>query len=82
MFCLWCQYGNVPKSLNEKGFVWVHLSCLMELQDFRQDTKAIKEILEGKRNESIEVYLERMQNFDKKWNNSMKLIKLLEEQEK
>ena len=79
MFCFWCQTGNVPKNLQNKGFVWIHLDCLMEINDFRQDTKAIQEIIKGKRNESIENYLERMQEFDRKWNNSMKLIKQLEQ---
>lgn len=67
MFCFWCEMGTVPKNLREKGFVWIHQKCFIELIELRDDFKGVKEILEGKRNEEIEIFLERMRKFDERW---------------
>jgi len=75
MFCILCQTGTIPKNLKEKGFVWVHLDCFMELFDFRNDFKTVKDILSGNRNESIEKFLTRMYKFDERWKNTMKILK-------
>ena len=76
MFCMLCQVGSIPKNLQEKGFIWVHLDCMMKLFDFKSDMESIKEFLEGKRtNESVESFLERMAEFDKKADNTIKLLK-------
>lgn len=66
MFCFWCQIGKVPKNLIEKGFVWLHIDCLNELMNLRQDNRALREILQGKKNETVENYIIRMNDFDKK----------------
>jgi len=74
MFCFWCQHGTVPKRLDEKGFVWIHLECLMEISELRDDIRGVKAILAGKRNESVERFLHRMQQFDTRWNNLESLL--------
>jgi len=80
MFCFLCQSGNIPKNLQNKGIVWVHQKCIMELFDFHNDFKAIKEILAGNRNESIEKFLTRMYRFDEQWNRTIKLFELTPEE--
>lgn len=75
MFCFLCQAGKVPKHLDEKGFVWVHLDCIMELFDFHNDFKTVKEIIAGNKNESVEEFLTRMYDFDKKFEKIKKLMK-------
>lgn len=77
MFCFLCHSGKVPKNLRDKGFVWVHLDCIMELFDFHNDFKTVKEILAGNRNESVEAFLTRMYKFDEKWKNTLQFIKKL-----
>lgn len=78
MFCFLCESGRVPRNLEQKGFVWIHLDCMMELFDFHNDFKTVKEILAGNRNESVEKFLTRMYEFDARWENSIKLIKKIE----
>ena len=76
MFCFWCEPGNIPKHLNEKGYVWVHLDCLMALSNFVDDLKAVREILEGKRdNDTVESFLIRMGKFDENTKKMMELVK-------
>lgn len=77
MFCFWCEPGNLPKNLREKGFVWIHLDCLQELMDFKDDIKSVQKILKGEKNETIESFLKRMQDFDKKWTNITNQLKEL-----
>lgn len=78
MFCFWCQPGDVPKNLEEKGFVWIHLECLMELSNFKDDLENLKKILHGSKHESVESYLKRMQDFDHKSKKIMNLVKNME----
>lgn len=76
MFCFLCEVGTVPKNVQGKGYVWVHLDCLMEMFEIKSDFESVRAILKGERDkEPVEVFLERMQNFDKKWRNSLKLLK-------
>jgi len=75
MFCILCQTGITPKNLEEKGFVWIHVKCFMELFDFTSDYKSVKDILAGNKNESVEKFLTRMYEFDERWNNSLEILK-------
>ena len=76
MFCFYCESGNVPKNLEKKGFIWIHLDCFMKLNNFKNDLTSVKEILEGMgSNETIESFINRMQEFDKKWDNTTKILK-------
>lgn len=75
MFCFLCQVGTIPRNLEEKGYVWVHMDCIMELFDFHSDFKTVKKILAGNRNESVEKFIARMYKFDDKWDNTIKFLK-------
>jgi hypothetical protein len=56
--------GTVPKNLNKKGFVWIHLKCFLEITELKDDIKSVKEILAGQKNETVERFLQRMEQFD------------------
>lgn len=76
IFYVLCESGIVPRNLREKGFAWIHLDCMMKLFHFRSDMKTIKEFMEGKRtNDTVERFLERMEEFDKKWEKTTSFLK-------
>jgi len=79
MFCFWCEPGDVPKTLEDKGYVWIHLDCIMELSNQISNITSIKEILEGKKNEEIDAFLKRMNQFD---NHTKKMLNYLTKKER
>lgn len=81
MFCFWCQEGFLPRYMEEKGFVWVHLKCFTELNDIRMDYEGIKEILEAKeKSEPVERFLKRMEEFTEKWDELMNDLKWMQKE--
>lgn len=76
MFCFWCEEGEVPKYMRKKGYVWIHLRCWTKLNDLRMDIDGVKELLEKRRHtKTIERFLKRMEDFNKKWDAFMDTIK-------
>jgi len=74
MWCFWCEDGYLPKNMARKGYVWVHLKCLEELLNMREDVNAIKRILAGEQDETVQHFLNRIGDFDRRWENTMKII--------
>ena len=77
MFCFWCESGKIPKNLREKGFVWIHLKCIIEISNLKQDIDSLKKILSNEKDETITSFLERMTNFDDHHKKIMKQLGLL-----
>jgi len=77
MFCFWCETGRIPRNLEEKGFVWMHLECFMNITNLHHDIKSIKERLEGRNSEPVERFIKRMEEFDKRVKNTLHYFKLL-----
>ncbi len=80
--CVWCD-GEADFG---KDMMYIHKKCYFELTDVASEIEGIKEFIEGKRpnknlpDDTIEKFLERMEDFRVKWSNSMKLIKEITEQ--
>lgn len=84
-WCIWCEMGSTKP---RDGMLWIHEHCFLELDDVRNRIKMVEKYLRGemprilkngdKRGyESVEKFLVAMDDFNRRWNNSMKLIKEL-----
>jgi len=73
MKCVWCESDVKP---NKKGFMYFHLECFEDFDGITCDTKKIKELLlnDNQKDDTVRRYLERMENFELKWNNSIKAL--------
>jgi len=70
-WCFWCE----SPTAKPEGWVWVHDKCINKLIDKSQDFDAIIRLInEGKNVEDIKRHLERMADFDRRWNNTIKII--------
>ena len=67
-------------------YYWIHLKCAEELMDIKSNLVHIREMLEGIHNrnkktkyriECVVKFLEDMEDFKRKWDNTQKLIKSL-----
>jgi len=86
-WCIWCEDGEQqPKS----GMVWIHAKCFQELMDIHRDIEEVKKYMKGEMPrimasgdrqgyESVERFLIAMDDFRRRWANSMEYIaKILE----
>lgn len=81
-WCCWCESGTTYESsriFREKGLLWIHETCFRELMEAGDNIKHIREIIEGKAkvDETVERFLKRVEDFDRRWNNAMKMLKEL-----
>jgi len=82
-WCIWCENGDRK---SPSGYYWIHLKCAEELMDVKSDLKHIREMLEGTHNrnkktkdriECVVKFLDDMEDFKRRWDNTQKLIKQL-----
>jgi len=70
----------------KEGMFWIHESCFQELMDVHNKIESVEKYMKGelpkltkKGNrlgyESVERFLIAMDDFNRRWNNSMKLIR-------
>lgn len=89
-WCIWCE--SPQNSEPKNGYYWIHNDCANKLMDIKSNLDTILEILNGmhRRNknnpqtEKVDLvikYISDMQEFDRKWNNTMKLIKQIKHKE-
>jgi hypothetical protein len=80
-WCIWCENGE---SKGKHGYYWIHMKCAEQLIDINGDIESIKKMLLGihRRNQDDEdkfnvimKYIEDMEDFRRRWDNTMKLIK-------
>ena len=83
-YCMWCETGSVnPNTINP--MVSLHLDCFTEITSIASDIESVTKYLKGEMPrlnkagrrlgyESVEAFLISMQDFDRRWKNSMKLI--------
>ena len=85
-WCMWCEMGDqYPPMYKRNGMVWIHESCFLEITDLKGEIKHIRALLDGKepgpKGDTIESFLERTEDFKKRWNKSMELIERLKKSE-
>lgn len=85
-WCIWCQTGSLPNPLSEKEMVWIHTKCFEQLMDVRDKIENVTEYMKGTLPklaengnkigyDSAEQFLVAMDDFNRRWKNTMKLIK-------
>jgi len=84
-WCIWCEDGDrYPPMYKRNGMVWIHEKCANQLMDINQDIKSIKEMLKGvhprnkKEKDRLKVvvdFIKDMEDFRKRWDNTIKMIK-------
>lgn len=82
-WCIWCEEGDRK---SPSGYYWIHMKCAKQLIDINSNIESIKKMLLGihRRNQDNEnkfnvimKYIEDMEDFKRRWDNSMKIIKKL-----
>ncbi len=72
-WCIWCESGNGRPN---DDFFWLHEDCFYKITDIMDDVKQVKKMLdEHKSIDEIARFLERGEDFVRKWNNTSKIIK-------
>ena len=81
-WCIWCEAESDSHKL-KSGYYWIHQKCAEELMDYGSEVKNVKKMLLGvhqrnkrdtdKINVIIE-YINDMDDFRRKWLNTMKLL--------
>jgi len=71
-YCIWCETGDgQPKP----DMFWIHIDCFHKLSDFLDDFKSVKKRLEeGESTEEISRFLNRMRDFNERWDKTIKII--------
>jgi len=87
-WCVWCEQGE---GVSKSGYYWIHPKCADELMDISGDLKSVKEMLQGihRRNKQddnkfsvICKFIADMEDFKRRWDNTIKKIKEYREGEK
>lgn len=85
-WCIWCQTGSLPNPLSDKEMVWIHTKCFEQLMDVHDKIEHVTEYMKGtlprlNQNgdkigyESAARFLASMDDFNRRWNNSMNFIR-------
>ena len=71
-FCIFCE---MPSGNINNPYYWIHKKCFEKINDESQNYKGILKMLaENKTIQEIKEYIQKMNKFDKKWDNTMKYI--------
>ena len=90
-YCMWCETGTINPNA-ENPMVSLHLNCFYQITQIASDIETVTKYLKGEMPrlnkagrrlgyESVEAFLISMQAFDRRWNNSMKLIREIRSKE-
>jgi len=76
-WCIWCEMGE---EANQKGelreYLWIHPTCFDSVADLKSDFDEVKKLLEaGKSYKEINAFLERAEDFRRRWNNTIKKLR-------
>ncbi len=75
MWCFYCQSGDTSGVVFKNGFAWIHQTCFEELLDNANSVEQILKIVNGEKpDDSITKFIERMEDFKRRWGNSMKFV--------
>jgi hypothetical protein len=70
-YCIWCEIGNEP----EGDYFWIHKHCFEAICDTSSDIEHVKKMLDEKKSiPEIIDFLKSMEDFRRRWNNSVALI--------
>jgi hypothetical protein len=80
--CWWCDTPTT-NSMPKHGMIYLHKECFNEITDMNQSLESILQYMKGYRPKhekdypTIEVYIQEMKDFQRRWKNTQELIKKL-----
>ena len=80
-WCMWCETGQEPKH----KYLWIHPECFEQITSIASNLETIEKYLKGEMpriskngnklgRDTVEQFLIAMNDFDRRWRNSRKLI--------